>query len=182
MPEEGPKTGDIESSFALRIHETNRSDAVEFYLALAKSGKEKIPPDMLKEEKGSKALDEAESRRKAQAASLSDMPEGAPEFDAAVAKLCLAKYLLERTGKIREIILKGNSVGAFTLFLSLKEAVLNLLSEKYYGLMAGQILDEYDDLEPILSACSEICGLRSVSLTEAMGEYKKLLADELEGS
>jgi hypothetical protein len=182
MPEEGPKKYEIERSFALKIHETNRADAIEFYKALAKSGAEKVPAELLKEEKGSKGIADAESRRKTQAATLSGMPEGAPEFDAAVAKLCLAHYLLERTNKIREIILKENRVGAFSLFLSLKEAVINMLSEKYYGLPADQILDEYDDLEPMLAACSEICGLRASPLTEVMNEYKKRLADELEGS
>jgi len=182
MPEEGPKKYEIERSFALKIHETNRADAMEFYKALAKSGAEKVPAELLKEEKASKGLSVAESRRKAQAETLPKIPEGTPEFDAAVARLCLAGYLLERTGKIREIILKENRAGSFSLLLSLKESVLNLLSERYYGLPADQILDEYDDLEPLLAACSEICGLRAASLDEAVSEYKKRLADELEGS
>jgi len=182
MRDEGPKKYEIERSFALKIHETNRADAIEFYKALAKSGAEKVPADLLKEEKASKGLSEAESRRKAQADSLSKLPEGSQEFGMAVARLCLAGYLIERTGKIREMILKENRAGAFSLLLSLKESVLNMLSERYYGLPTDQILDEYDDLEPMLAACSEICGLRVASLDEVVAEYKKKLADELEGS
>lgn len=182
MPEEGQKAGGSESAFALRIHETNRADAIEFFKALAKGGKGKIPAELLKEENGSAGLDEAESLRKAHLKSLAEMPEDDPGYDRAVARLCLAHYLIERAGKLREIILKENSVGAFSLFVSLRESILELLSEKYYGLPTDDILDEYDDLEPMLAACSEICGLKSPPLSEIMGEYQRRLADELDGS
>ncbi len=170
---------DIEAAFTLKIHETNRQDAIKFYRSMAASGPEKIPAGMVAEERASKDISEAEARRKSQLASLSGLPKGSPALDALVAKLCLATYLIERTKKICELCIKQDKIGMFSLYLSLRQRVVSLLGEDYYGQEPGDILLEYSDVEPLLFACSELCGLKPATLDEAMGEYKKRLVDEL---
>ena len=106
-----------------------------------------------------------------------DFVQGGLETDEETAelmhKLSLAYFLLERSRKLDELSAKTNNVSLYCLYLSLEERVCDMLSEKYYESPFMEIMDEYIDTEPILAACSELCGLAVPALEEVMEEIRE---------
>ena len=51
-----------------------------------------------------------------------------------------------------------------------------MLAEGYYEKENSEIIDSYLDIEPLLVACSELCGFKVISLDEIVKTYKKQLS------
>ncbi|MFH0737008.1 MAG: hypothetical protein V1827_00430 [Candidatus Micrarchaeota archaeon] len=156
-----------EKAHAVRLFGMNRDSLVSFYKGLASMSENPVPKDMAGS--STSALDETEARM---LTVLSSIQLG--EFEPAEAarpvldKVCLASFLLERCRKIRESALAADRISVFSLYISLEEGVCDLLSESYYGLPSQEIIDKYLDIEPLLSVCSEICGMQVPELEEAI--------------
>ena len=182
MPDEEDLFLQREKEMSIHIHEQNRNDLIKFYKDLAQLGDKKISKELKVEDAASTALAEAEEllsvNIKELSTKVSDLQQ--EELDVVVARLSLAMFLLERTNKLHEIILGKNGLSLYSLFVSLRNRVCEVLVPTYYVSSPKQIIDEYLDTEPILTACSELCGLAVPDLTEIVKAYKLKLADEIE--
>lgn len=172
-----------EQELALRTHMRNREDLINFYKSLGQQSKKKIPKEMKEDEERFKGIAEAqermEGRIKAFAKASPEMSQG--EADVAVGRLAIAMFLLDRTKKLRELALKG-SVSVYSVYVSLRNAACGTLSDPYYAKGPEEVLGDYLDIEPLLTACSELCGLSTPPLEEMLAAYKEELAKELEKS
>lgn len=152
-------------------YEENRSDLIDFYKQLVVMGEGEMPKKAIKKAGKSERMDTAEDLlyknvdllRKG---SIEDMEEASMMIH----KVCLAYFLLDRTRKLEELTVKTKNVSLYCLYLSLEERVCDMLSAKYYESSFMEIMDEYLDTEPILAACSELCGLMVPPLEEILKE------------
>lgn len=171
-----------EKQAALRAFSRNREELIRFYKSLGQFGDRAIPPEMREEEESSPAIEAMESILSgaiARFSKLEPMPEGRA-LDAAVARLSLAMFIIDRLGKLRGLVLAGDSLPMLSLFTSLRNRAAEMLTSEYYSKSIEDITGGYLDFEPLLTACSELCGLAVPSLPEIMSEYKMRLAREVD--
>lgn len=168
-----------EEAFALSTYMSNREGLIRFYQDLARMGKEKIPPQMKSEDEGSPALSACNGSLEDAIRNFSENAQALSEdgASAAVARLCLAMFLIERVGKLREIIIKMDDLGAFSLYLTLRNRLSQTLSSEFFALSSRDMLGAWLDIEPLLCACSGLCGLAVPDLREVMDEYQPRVVD-----
>ncbi len=155
----GDILGQRAKELALKIHSQNRADLIGFYKALAAQDGKRVPPEMRKNEAQSTALSEAEALLKEKS--------GKPPAD----RLALAAFLLDRTRKVREFALAKDSLSLYSLYVSLRNRVTQMLGPRYYEKSGNEVLDDYLDIEPLVAACSELCGLSMPSMDDIVGSY-----------
>jgi len=170
-----------EREMTLRTSAQNKEELIKFYKNLGQ-GKEKIPPEMQEEEKASVVLEEAEKVLEKQISDLSRTLRTLSKeaLDNSVARLTIAMFVIERTKKLRELVLEKDNLDLYALFVSLRNAVQEMLAPAYYTKSRDESLGDYLDVEPLLTACSEICGLTVLSITEISSEYNIKLAKKVE--
>ncbi len=149
-----------EKEMALRANAQNRGDLIKFYKALAMQDGKSVPPEMRKKEAQSTALSEA-------AALLKEKSGKAP-----AGRLALAEFLLDRTRKVREFALKKDSLSLYSLYVSLRNRVTQMLGPGYYEKSGNEVLDDYLDIEPLVAACSELCGLSMPTMDDISGSSR----------
>ncbi|MEW6748512.1 MAG: hypothetical protein AB1295_02285 [Candidatus Micrarchaeota archaeon] len=163
-----------ESKRIMDIHEENTASLVEFYKQLVEMGEGEIPKRMLEEAGRSERMDSAENLLDNK---LKLLKEGKVPLNEEAAlmtqRLCLAHFLLDRARKLEELSVKSDNISLYCLYLSLEERICDMLSEEYYGSSFMDIMGEYIDTEPVLSACSELCGLVVPSVEEIMKEMRE---------
>jgi hypothetical protein len=147
-----------EKGMALRVHSQNRADLIKFYKALGAQDGKHIPPEMKRKEAESKALERAQSI----------MEERSARRDS----LALAAFLIDRGMKVREIVLKKDSLSLYSLFVSLRNRLCDMLGPGYYEKSGKEVMDDYLDIEPLVAACSELCGLSMPSIDEIVSSYR----------
>ncbi len=164
--------------FAIRTYERNRDELIRFYQELAQMGKEKIPADMKSEETSSTAIADSENSMNDAIKTLAKTATTLTEdgIAVAVARLCIAMFLIERIKKLREISLKAEDLGTYSLYLTLRNRVCETLAPNYYSLGSQEVLGLWLDSEPLLFACSNLCGLNVPSMDDIMDEYQPRLA------
>ncbi|VVC04788.1 Uncharacterised protein [Candidatus Bilamarchaeum dharawalense] len=160
----------------LRVSSKNRRDQIETYTQLGSMNANPIP-DSIKDQK-STLLSDAQALLEKQIIlfSKSDLKE----LESTTAKLCLAMFLLDRTNSINSKVLIVNRSGLHSLFLTLRKQVCEMLGKDYYSKSTDEILSNYIDLEPLLVACSDLCGLPSAPLEDVMRLYKSKLAQKID--
>ncbi len=182
MAKDSYRRKELES--ASRTEASNREALVAFYKAMGQLSGNQIPKELAAEENSSTAIDEAQKLLDRQ---ISESVEAAPalgkrEMGTLAGKLALAYFLIDRTKKLREIALKTNRLTLFSLYSSLRNRVCEVLAGAYYTKTSAEILDDYISIEPLLAACSELCGLAVPAIEEIMDEYKARIADEIRKS
>ena len=164
-----------EQEAALNTYRQNREELVNFYKSMGQLGKEKIPKKLLHAEDGRIAQAEALLERKIgefSKAGANLPPSGEEE---AAGRLAIALFLIGRTKKLRSMVQKKDRASLFALYLSLSGQVCAMLEEPYYSGDARAVVDEYSDVEPLLSACSDLCGLIVPPVGEIIAEYRRKL-------
>jgi hypothetical protein len=164
--------------FALHTHQRNREELIRFYQELAQMGKEKIPAEMKSSEESSTAISESENAMNDSIKALSKTATSLSEdgIATAVARMCIAMFLIERIKKLREIALKTEDLGTYSLYLTLRNRVCETVAPNYYSLGSQEVLGLWLDAEPLLFACSNLCGLNVPDLDDVMEEYQPRLA------
>ena len=168
--EETPK----EKERIMGIYQENRTDLIDFYKQLVVIGEGEIPKKMLKKAGKSELVDAAEEMMYKKLDLLrKGTIESMEEAGLMAHKLSLAYFLLDRSKKLEELTVKTNNVSLYCLYLSLEERVCDMLSKKYYESTFMEVMDEYIDTEPILAACSELCGLVVPPIEEILKENQE---------
>ena len=167
--EGNPEPEDVEG--IKEAYEENRTDLINFYKQLVVMGEGEMPKKAIKRAGKSERMDAAEDLLYKKVdllreGSIEDMEEASMMIH----KVCLAYFLLDRTKKLEELTVKTRNVSLYCLYLSLEERVCDMLSERYYESSFMEIMDEYLDTEPIVAACSELCGLVVPPLEEILKE------------
>jgi hypothetical protein len=108
------------------------------------------------------------------------MDASANEVNASVGRLAISMFLLERTRKLREAALKNDRISLYSLYVSLRNQICLTLVESYYSKLPEAVIADFLDVEPILTACSDLCGLEMPPLGEIVSNYKKPLIQKLE--
>jgi hypothetical protein len=173
-----------ERGASLLAFRRNREDLVRFYRALGQFSNKSIPPQMRKEEASSKVIEGMEallSENIRAFAEVEPQPEGRG-LDAPVARLSLSMFLLDRLKKLQGLVLAGDSLSMLSLFISLRNRIAEELTSEYYAKSIEDITGDYLDIEPLLVACSELCGLAVPPLQEIVNEYALRLAEEVRRS
>lgn len=165
-----------EKSLAMRTSKANREELVSFYRDMAAMGEKPIPPKILQADSSDKVLLSAESLLKSR---FSAAPKDAEARDLAVSRFALALFLIERTRALRLAAVKRNHAGLFSLMITLRDEVRDLVDERYYSLSMEEIAANYSDLEPLLFVLSDGLGLPLPSPGEIMKEYRKKAASML---
>jgi hypothetical protein len=177
MPDEG-LFGQREAAASLSAFYKNRDGLIKLYKDLSQMADRKIPAGMKADDKKYKGLKEAEKLLKKQIKGLPKDPSKISDLDAG--RLALALFLLERTNKIHDVAMKKNSLGLYSLYGSLRNMVVSTLDGDYYSLSHSDFIAAYLSVEPLLSACVELCGLAQVDIQTAMKIYKHRLAEEID--
>ncbi|MCI0504171.1 hypothetical protein L0Y65_05690 [Candidatus Micrarchaeota archaeon] len=165
--------------FAISTYASNREGLIRFYQDLARMGKEKIPAQMKSEDEAPAALADAGKCLDDSVKLFAETATGLSEEGAstAVARLCLAMFLIERVKKLREISIRLDDLGVFSLYVTLRNRVTQTLSPSFFAGPSRDMLDKWLDLEPLLTACSGLCGLAVPELGEIMDEYQPRVVD-----
>jgi len=165
---------------ALSTYRQNRDDLINFYKSLGQLSKKKIPKKLKEEDEG-KEIDSAEMLLNQGIGQFSKTSLGLSptDLDVSVGRLAIAMFLIERVKKIREFAHKNDNLSFFSLYVSLRNQVSSTLVEQYYSKTPDQVINDYLDAEPLLCACSDLCGLAVPPLGEIVTEYKKVLAERL---
>lgn len=158
----------------MEAYEENRSSLVEFYKGLVELGEGEIPKKMLKEAGKSERMEAAEDLLYRKLELLREGSIADPEERMLLMyRLCLAHFLLDRSMKLEELTVKTGNVSLYCLYLSLEERVCDMLSERYYESSFEEMMDEYLETEPILAACSDLCGLVVPPMEEILEQTQK---------
>jgi len=177
MPEEG-LFGQREAAASLSIFYKNRESIIRLYKDLSRMTDKKIPKDMKEEDGKYKRLKKAESLLKKQ---IKEISKGQSKVNTLhVARLSSAMFLLERTEEVHEAALKNDSLGLYSLYVSLRNMIVDTLDENYYSLSQDDLIAAYLSIEPLLSACLDLCGLAQIDIQTAMKIYKHRLAEEVD--
>lgn len=155
---------------ALLIHEQNRAEQIRFYKELAAMGKGEISEDAL--DGGFTGISDAQKHLEAHEGILGRI-EDQDAFDAELGKLAIADFLIRRAKELREITEKKGDAGIHSLYISMRNRVAQLLREPYFGSSLDEALDGYLDTEPVVTACSELCGLPAPKLPDIVSNYQK---------
>ncbi len=150
-----------ESDMAAHAYSRNREDLISFYKKLASRDPRQIPPKTRAEDSASKALEETEALLRKRLSGQGNK----------TARFSLALFLLDRAKTLHGIVMNQGNLSMYSLFVSLRNAVCLMLGPPYYLKTDRQIMDEYLDIEPLLTACSELCGLQVPRLEEIMKSY-----------
>jgi len=162
------------------LQKTNRTELIKFYKQLASMTSDPIPKQTILQHGEYVGLINANKLRRKNIAAIPK--KKTPGIDLIIARICLATFLIERTNEIGNIALKKNKISLYSLFSSLRLHVTKFLHGNYYERSSSDIINEYIDLEPFVCACSELCSLKSMELTEIMETYKPKLIDEIGGN
>ncbi|GEM_PF-3310927 len=162
------------------LQKTNRTELIKFYKQLATMSDDPIPDQTILQHGEYVGLINANKLRRKNIAAIPK--KKTPGIDLIIARICLATFLIERTNEIGNIALRQNKISLYSLFSSLRLHVTKFLHGNYYERSSSEIINEYIDLEPLVYACSELCGLKPMELSEIMEKYKPKLIDEIGGS
>ena len=164
-----------DASEALQISSKNRLKPIHSYIELGNLNPTPIPKQVIQSDESSTLLTEAEKLLEKSIAkfSKSDLKNATAE----VSRFSLAMFLLDRTTAIGNLVRKKNQSGSHSLYLSLRNQVCEFLDDGYY---LDTTLSSYVDLEPLLAACSDLCGLAPIAIDKVMAEYKAKLAGKLD--
>jgi len=170
-----------EREMTLRTYAQNKEELIKFYKNLGQ-GKEKIPPEMRQEEKTSVVLEDTERILEKQIIDLAKTATTLPKdaLKTSVTRLTIAMFVLERTKKLRELVLERDSLDLYALFVSLRNAVQEMLAPAYYTKSYEEAIGEFLDIEALITACSELCDLTVPSITKISEMYKLKLAEKIE--
>lgn len=173
-----------EREAAIHIDESNRKQLISFYKQLGQRESKGLSEELLTEERSSTALAEAEkifnNQLNARAAKKLQENEGVGEItDAANMKLALALFLIEHTKNLREAVLSKNHLSLFSLYASMRNQVCEMVGEKYYSKSFEEVKSDYKNLEPLIIAVSELCGLTVPSLTDIIVKYGQRVSRRL---
>ncbi|MDD1474965.1 hypothetical protein MEO41_27395, partial [Dolichospermum sp. ST_sed4] len=102
-----------------------------------------------------------------------------PSLELDVLKVCIAMFLIGRIIELRQKLAIKNTIGSYSVYCSFRNRVSEMLTGNYYSKSTQAVISDYLDLEPLLSACSEICELPAVNLQDAVSIHKQKLLDEL---
>jgi hypothetical protein len=167
---------------ALRTAIENRNELVKFYKNLATVSTQKLSRELKDEESKSTAMADAEKMLEAK---IKDFCAKAPvlskeEIDVYVGRLCIAMFLTDRARTLKDLVMINNRLALYSLFASLRNRIFEVLAESYYSKTTTEVLGDYASIEPIITACSEVCGLPQVSIKDIVFIYRKKLADRVE--
>ncbi len=162
------------------LEKTNRTELIKFYKQLVSMTDDPIPAQTIMQHNEYVGLINANKIRRKNIAAIPK--KKTPGIDLIIARICLASFLIERTNEIGNISLKQNKISMYSLFSSLRLHVTKFLHGNYYERSSSDIINEYIDLEPLVCACSELCGLKSMELTEIMETYQSKLVGEIGGT
>ncbi|MBD3210534.1 hypothetical protein GF318_04100 [Candidatus Micrarchaeota archaeon] len=165
-----------EAALSLITHSKNRNDLIRFYKELAGMGNKKISASMKKEDKSFKGLKDAEKLLEKNIANIAKKKKPG---ELEIARISLAMFLLDRANRVHEIVLKDNSLGKYSLYISMRNRIIQMLGNEFYSMDQDEMLSEYLDTEPVVTACSELCGIAAASASEAVRIYKYRLAERL---
>jgi len=162
-------------------HARDTRDLATVFKKFALAYTDKITDSLRKTEDASTALSIAEKLLQLEIAKFSsrlDNPHEGLKVDAQ--RLTLALFLLDRTAQIRDAALEKNELGIFSLYVSMRDGVCNLLVQGYAKKSFTDIIHVYLDLEPQIIAASDICGmLPPPSVADIPELYKKVLKSKL---
>lgn len=143
----------------------NRADLIRFFKDLA-ANERPIPEKSLQAEKKDILAPARQALEKQMAG------RDRADKDSTI-RLALASFLFERLEKIRKVTLEKNKAGQFSLYLTLRDQVRELMGPDYFTARTDNIVSAYLDLEPLLAASSELCSLEVPRLEEIVSEFKK---------
>ncbi len=168
-----------EEAFTISTYMSNRDDLIRFYSDLARMTGGKIPAEMKSDDGESSVLLDAQKNLDSALRLFSDASAKMSKDDlsAAVARLCLAMFVLERVRKLREITLAADNLGVFSLYVTLRNRAGKMLSEPFFSSSPQKMLGAWLDIEPLLNACSGLCNLAVPELRAVMDEYQPRVAD-----
>jgi len=156
----------------------SRSSLIEFHKSFARANQgKKIASGLRAEEASSTELADTGGlleRMIAKFAAASDKMED-PEFELAIARLSIAMFLTERTAKLRDFALGRDDLGMFSTYVALRTGACGMLAEDYYSKNSDGIFESYSTVEPVLVACSELCGMKVPPLSDIVVAYKEQL-------
>jgi hypothetical protein len=155
------------AELAKRIHLRNTEDAVEFYKSLASMDTRPIAKALLDEDSASRSISDAESLLKKK---IEELREGGG--DVPLGRYSVALFIIDRTKKIRNLVIKQDINSLFSLFVSLRGRIEQMLSESYYGMKEEEALDEYIATEPLIRALSDLCDLSMPTMNEIVSNYR----------
>lgn len=166
---------------ALSVLGRNRLELIRFFQSLAQSDTGPIPDELRNSDAASTSLAIArkayEEARESLAGRISSMePEQA---GLAVARLCIGLFAVERADKLREMALKYGSLGAFSLYSTLRDRVGSAFSSGFYSSSQEEMIGHWLDIEPLFSACSGLFGLSVPELHEIVREFQPRIAESM---
>ncbi len=180
MPEEDMYLK-MQREMMLSAEGQNREGLLSFYKSLGQLSVKKIPARIRGEDRESKVLSDSVAILKGKIDSFAKEAPSLTErqADISVGRLAIAMFLIDRTQKLRKVALERDSVSLYSLYLSMRNLVCGTLNESFYSEPPEEVISDFLDAEPIVSACSELCGLIVPPLGEIVSEFKKQLADEV---
>lgn len=182
MADEG-ETGSLfqkrEEAFTISTYMSNRQDLIRFYSELARMSRGKVPEQMKSDDAASTILADAQKNLDGALRLFADASPKMPEADAsaAIARLCLAMFVLERVRKLRELTLAKDDLGAFSLYVTLRNRAGKMLSLSFFSTSSQKMLGAWLDIEPLLNACSGLCNLAVPELPKIMDECQPRVVD-----
>jgi hypothetical protein len=151
---------------ALHVERQNREETVAFYKNLAAMDQHPVPPALLKYDSKDISTQNAQALLNEKIRALkSGMLRAEPS------RFSLAMFLLDRLSKIKQAVSRENKTGLFSLYVSLREQLGQMLSESYYDLDERAAMEEYLAIEPLVCALSDLCGLSMPTIDEIAKSY-----------
>ncbi len=157
-----------------------RENMIKFYTDLGRLSEKRISAATKEKDAASTALAAAGRALELKIIELIRLRPEKKELDRRVARLSLAMFLLDRANQLHDAALARDNAALYSLFVSARNRVCEMLESDYYSKSTEAVLAEYLDTEPLLTACSGLCGLPAVpSPEEIVKAYKRRLAGKI---
>lgn len=175
------KSQELQRKIAEGLYKQNRDELVKSYKEMGSSSEDKIPASLREEDGRSALYSQATSILDKQLSRVAgiEFTRNDPNTDTVVVKFAISMFLIERTNLLRKLALESNSLSLFSLFASLRNRVLSMLDDQYYEKTLDEVVGDFLSVEPIVAACSELCGVPMPKTDEILDVYQRKLSDEI---
>lgn len=102
------------------------------------------------------------------------------DFVPRIGRLAIAMYLLDKMQEIAEAASKNRHVSAVALFDMARRGAESVLDRDYFSKSPERIMHDYLEAEPSIVSCGSAFNVRTLSLADAVKEYKMKAAQAVE--
>ena len=167
---------------ALHTFEQNREQLIRFHEQLASLGKENHIPQQAREE-AQISIREFRSLKlsiddEIKKLSKKKLKTGA-DLDLVIARLSIALYLYNRVEQMWSAVLERDSLAMYALFSSVRNEVKEVMAKDFFKKSSNEMIADYLRIEAVFVACSKVCGLPVLTISDAVKQYKGELRKEM---